>query len=170
VISENGQSMQAVIGKLLSDQSATLALAESCTGGLLANWLTHVAGSSHYFLFSGVTYANQAKIDVLGVRRQTLDTYGAVHEKTTREMAEGARRVAGSTYGLATSGIAGPDGGSEDKPVGTVCIGFAGPDRSYGRRLFFPFGKRLMNKKIFAMAALDVLRRELLGIAEPRDP
>ncbi|MGD8702745.1 MAG: CinA family nicotinamide mononucleotide deamidase-related protein [Desulfosarcina sp.] len=170
VISENGQSMQAVIGKLLSDQSATLALAESCTGGLLANWLTHVAGSSDYFLFSGVTYANQAKIDVLGVRRQTLDTHGAVHEKTAREMAEGAQRVAGSTYGLSTSGIAGPDGGSDDKPVGTVCIGFAGPDRSYGRRLYFPFGKRLMNKKIFAMAALDILRKELLGIAQPRDP
>ena len=159
--------MQAVIGSLLSKQSATLALAESCTGGLLANWLTHVAGSSEYFLFSGVTYANQAKMDVLGVSRTTLDTCGAVHEKTAREMAEGARRVAGSTYGLSTSGIAGPDGGTEDKPVGTVCIGFAGPDGSFGRRLFFPFGKRLMNKKIFAMAALNILRKELLKIGEP---
>ena len=166
VISENGESMQAVIGKLLLEQSATLALAESCTGGLLANWLTHVAGSSGYFLFSGVTYANQAKVDVLGVAPHTLATCGAVHEETARQMAEGARRLAGSTYGLATSGIAGPDGGTDEKPVGTLCIGFADPDRSFGKRLFFPFGKRLMNKKIFAMAALDVLRKELLGIAD----
>ena len=118
--------MQAIIGELLNKQSATLALAESCTGGLLANWLTHVAGSSEYFLFSGVTYANQAKIDVLGVRRSTLEVHGAVHEQTALEMAEGARRVAGATYGLSTSGIAGPDGGSAEKPVGTVCIGLAG--------------------------------------------
>jgi len=166
VISENGESMQAVIGKLLVEQSATLALAESCTGGLIANWLTHVAGSSEYFLFSGVTYANQTKMDVLGVEPQTLDAYGAVHEETARQMAAGARRVAGSTYGLATSGIAGPGGGTEEKPVGTVCIGFDGPERSFGKRLFFPFGKRLMNKKIFAMAALDVLRRELMGTSE----
>ena len=105
------------------------------------------------------------RVDVLGVDPQTLERYGAVHEKTAQQMAEGARRVAGSTYGLATSGIAGPDGGTAEKPVGTVCIGFAGPGRSFGKRLFFPFGKRLMNKKIFAMAALDVLRKELLGIS-----
>ena len=79
-------------------------------------------------------------------------------------MAEGVKRIAGSTYGLSTSGIAGPDGGTDEKPVGTVCVGFAGPNRSFGRRLYFPFGKRLMNKKIFAMAALDMLRKELLGI------
>ena len=133
---------------------------------MVASWLTDVAGSSAYFLLSAVTYANQAKQDMLGVSRKTLETHGAVHEETAREMAEGARRVAGSTFGLSTSGIAGPDGGTKDKPVGTVCVGFAGPDRSYGRRFFFPFGKRLMNKKIFAMAALDVLRKELKQIRE----
>ena len=164
VISDRGESMQAVIGAMLGERSATLALAESCTGGLVANWLTDVAGSSAYFLLSAVTYANQAKLDLLGVSRNTLSAHGAVHEKTAREMAEGVRRIAGADYGLSTSGIAGPDGGTADKPVGTVCIGFAGPDRSFGRRLFFPFGKRLMNKKIFAMAALDILRRELSGI------
>ena len=166
VISENGESMEAVVGSLLLKIAATLALAESCTGGLLANWLTNVAGSSDYFLFSGVTYSNQAKIDVLGVKPETVETHGAVHEETAREMAEGARRVAGATYGLSTSGIAGPDGGTEDKPVGTVCVGFAGPERSFGRRLYFPFGKRLMNKKIFAMAALDIFRKELLKPGE----
>ena len=163
VISENGERMEAMVGRLLLERSATIGLAESCTGGLLANWLTNVAGSSAYFLFSGITYSNQAKIDVLGVTPETLERYGAVHEETAREMAEGVRRVAGSTYGLSTSGIAGPDGGAEDKPVGTVCVGYAGPDRSFGRRLYFPFGKRLMNKKIFSMAALDTLRKELLA-------
>ncbi len=166
VISAQGDSMQAVIGVLLKEQAATLALAESCTGGLMASWLTDVAGSSEYFRFSAVTYSNQAKYDVLGVDRTTLDSHGAVHEETARQMAQGARRVAGATYGLATSGIAGPDGGTQDKPVGTVCIGFAGPDRSFGKRFFFPFGRRLMNKKIFAMAALDMLRKELLGIGK----
>jgi len=163
VVSENGEAMEAVVGKLLVEKSATLALAESCTGGLVANWLTNVAGSSAYFLFSAVTYSNPAKMDVLGVKPQTLEHHGAVHEETAREMAEGARRVAGATFGLSTSGIAGPDGGSDEKPVGTVCIGFAGPGRSFGRRLYFPFGRRLMNKKIFAMAALDILRKELMA-------
>lgn len=164
VISINGETMEAVVGKLLLEKAATLSLAESCTGGLLANWLTNVAGSSDYFLFSGVTYSNRAKMDVLGVKPETLEKYGAVHEQTVREMAEGAREVSGATYGLSTSGIAGPDGGTEEKPVGTVCIGLAGSDQSFGRRLYFPFGKRLMNKKIFAMAALDLLRKELLKI------
>jgi nicotinamide-nucleotide amidase len=164
VISESGEKMEAVVGRLLMEKKATIGLAESCTGGLLANWLTNVAGSSAYFLFSGVTYSNQAKIDVLGVKPDTLEGYGAVDEETAREMAVGVRRLAGATYGLSTSGIAGPDGGTGDKPVGTVCVGYAGPDRSFGRRLYFPFGKRLMNKKIFCMAALDILRKELLGI------
>ncbi|MCB2149635.1 MAG: CinA family nicotinamide mononucleotide deamidase-related protein [Deltaproteobacteria bacterium] len=166
VISENGERMETVVGRLLLERSATIGLAESCTGGLMASWLTDVAGSSAYFLFSGVTYSNPAKIDVLGVRPETLERYGAVHEETAREMAEGVKRVAGSTYGLSTSGIAGPDGGTDEKPVGTVCVGFAGPHRSFGRRLYFPFGKRLMNKKIFAMAALDILRKELLDAGE----
>ncbi|BBO89029.1 CinA family nicotinamide mononucleotide deamidase-related protein [Desulfosarcina ovata] len=161
VISEHGESMQAAVGRLLIEKEATLAVAESCTGGLIADWLTNVAGSSNYFLFSGVTYSNRAKIDVLGVSPETIDRYGAVSEQTAREMAEGARRVAGATYGLATSGIAGPDGGTDEKPVGTVCVGFAGPDGARSRRLNFSFGKRLMNKKIFAMAALDLLRKEI---------
>jgi nicotinamide-nucleotide amidase len=163
VISATGERMEVVVGKLLSQRLATLGLAESCTGGLIADWLTNVAGSSDYFLFGGVTYSNQSKMELLGVKPDTLARHGAVHEETAREMAVGARRVAGATFGLSTSGIAGPDGGSPEKPVGTVCIGFAGPDRSFGRRLYFPFGQRLMNKKIFAMAALDILRKELIN-------
>jgi nicotinamide-nucleotide amidase len=162
LVSQHGESMERVVGNLLREGAATLALAESCTGGLMANWLTNVAGSSDYFVFSGVTYSNRAKIDVLSVKKETIETYGAVHEDTAREMAKGARRLAGATYGLATSGIAGPGGGTDEKPVGTVCIGFAGPNGSFGERKTFRFGKRLMNKKMFAMAALDVLRRELM--------
>jgi nicotinamide-nucleotide amidase len=162
VLSIEGQHMPQVVADFLLAQKATVALAESCTGGLIANWLTDIAGSSGYFLFSGVTYANEAKMDVLGVPQAILEQHGAVHEETAKAMAEGARQVAGSTYGLATSGIAGPDGGTDDKPVGTVCIGLATPTETIGRRLHFPFGKRLMNKTVFAVTALNMLRKELI--------
>jgi nicotinamide-nucleotide amidase len=145
-----------------------LALAESCTGGLVANMLTDESGSSDYFVFSGVTYSNQSKSDILNVSKETIDRYGAVHENTAKEMALSARKISGTTYGLATSGIAGPAGGTEDKPVGTVCIGLATARKCTGQRFHFWFGNRIMNKKMFAVAALEVLRRELLGINPPR--
>jgi nicotinamide-nucleotide amidase len=160
--SESGEDLAAVVGRLIAQKNATLALAESCTGGLIANWLTNTAGASDYFLLSAVTYANQAKQDLLGVSADTLDRHGAVHEQTAREMALGVRRAAGATYSLATTGIAGPSGGSEEKPVGTVCIAVAGPDETLGRRFHFPFGQRLQKKRIFAAAALDMLRHFLL--------
>jgi nicotinamide-nucleotide amidase len=163
VLSLNGESMEEVVGRLLLEKKATLALAESCTGGLIASRMTDVAGSSRYFLFSGVTYSNDAKEKVLGVSPETLQKYGAVHEETAREMALGAKRVAGATYGLSTSGIAGPDGGTPEKPVGTVCIGLATPEASKGLRFQFSGGERLRNKTLFAIKALDLLRRELMG-------
>lgn len=162
VFSVDGESMEAVVGGLLRRKKANLAVAESCTGGLLSHWITNVAGSSDYFLFSGVTYSNEAKIKVLGVLPETIELYGAVHEETAKEMAEGARRVSGAAYGLATTGIAGPGGGTDEKPVGTVCVGIATPDAVKGYRFNFTSGNRSMNKKIFAMKALDLLRRELL--------
>lgn len=165
VFSEDGESMETVVGRLLLARKATLAVAESCTGGLVSHWLTNVPGSSGYFLFGGVTYANSAKSGVLGVGLQTLARVGAVHEETVREMACGARRVAGADYGLATSGIAGPDGGTPEKPVGTVCIGLAGPQGAEAFRFRFDSGRRLANKTLFAMRALDLLRRELLKAA-----
>jgi nicotinamide-nucleotide amidase len=161
VFSVDGGSMEAVVGGLLTRKKETLAVAESCTGGLISHWLTNVPGSSGYFLFSGVTYSNEAKTNVLGISSEILTRYGAVHQETVKNMAQGVRRVAGSTYGLATSGIAGPDGGTDEKPVGTVCIGLATPHFVKGFRFFFPFNKRSRNKKIFAMKALDLLRREL---------
>ena len=168
VFSQQGDPMEKVVGHLLREKQATVALAESCTGGLISDLLTSVSGSSDYFLFSGVTYSNQAKIAILKVSKETIIAHGAVHEETVREMALGARNICGATYGLATSGIAGPTGGTPEKPVGTVCIGLATPHGTAGHRFHFWFGHRTMNKQVFAIAALEVLRRELLGLDPPR--
>jgi len=162
VFSLRERTLAAEVGALLEEKGATLALAESCTGGLVANWITNTTGSSNYFLFSAVTYSNESKIKVLGVSEKTLTEKGAVDEETAEQMAEGARRTAGADYGLATTGIAGPGGGTEAKPVGTICIGLATGKESISRRFTLSFGRRLMNKRLFAMMALDLLRRHLI--------
>jgi nicotinamide-nucleotide amidase len=164
VVSEAGESLEAAVGRMLVDRGATLAVAESCTGGLIADRLTDVPGSSAYFLMSAVTYADAAKVRLLGVSKATLASHGAVDEVTVGEMAAGARRVSGADYALATSGIAGPDGGTPDKPVGTVCIGLATPRDLATKRFTFFFGRRILNKRIFAATALDLLRRRLLSV------
>jgi len=163
VFSDSGQSMEHVVGMLLHEKNATLAVAESCTGGLIANLLTDVPGSSDYFLLSAVTYANQAKMKILDVNAKTLEKNGAVSEQTASEMAMGARNVVDATYGLATSGIAGPGGGTDDKPVGTVCIGLATPLSATAHQFYFPHHSRKKTKYIFAVTALDLLRKELLS-------
>jgi nicotinamide-nucleotide amidase len=168
VLSLHGDSMEKTIGQLLKAKHATVAVAESCTGGLISHMLTRIPGSSDYFVFCGVTYSNQAKIDILNVTAETIENHGAVHEETAKEMALGVQRLSGATYGLATSGIAGPTGGTKDKPVGTVCIGLATPHVCAGHRFHSWFGDRTLNKKVFAVAALDVLRHELLGIDPPQ--
>jgi nicotinamide-nucleotide amidase len=164
VLSDTGQPMEKVVGMHLHERNATLAVAESCTGGLIANLLTDVPGSSDYFLFSAVTYANQAKMKILNVKAETLDRHGAVSEQTAAEMARGAKNIVNATYGLATSGIAGPGGGTDNKPVGTVCIGLVTPFSAAARRFNFTHLSRRMNKHIFALTALDMLRRELIGV------
>ncbi len=161
IFSTAGESMEQVVGKLLLKQNAIVALAESCTGGLIASRLTDVPGSSGYFLFSGVTYSNEAKINVLGVPAGIIEKYGAVSEECAKEMAKGVRRISGADYGLSVSGIAGPSGGTKEKPVGTVCMGLATPDKVIGHRFLMQFATRKMNKSMFAMKALDILRREL---------
>ncbi|MBC2715431.1 MAG: CinA family nicotinamide mononucleotide deamidase-related protein [Desulfobacteraceae bacterium] len=162
VFSLEGRSMEAEIASLLIKSRVTIGVAESCTGGLIAHLLTNIAGSSDYFLFSGVTYSNEAKVSILGVSEKTLKTYGAVSEETVREMADGARRISGATCGLATSGIAGPTGGTDEKPVGTVCVGISMKDKTLGYRFHSPFKERLSNKQIFAICALDLLRKQIL--------
>ncbi len=162
ILSNTGESLEQVVGKLLRARNETLAVAESCTGGLIADLITEVPGSSDYFKLSAVTYANSAKIKILGVASGTLDIHGAVSEETAGEMAQGVQRISGASYGLATSGIAGPGGGTDDKPVGTVCIGLATFDSVIRRRYHFTFDNRRLNKRIFAAAALELLRRKLL--------
>ena len=164
VFSNAGESLEEAVGNLLRSHRATLAVAESCTGGLIADRLTEIPGSSDYFVLSAVTYANQAKINILGVASGMLDRHGAVSEETVKEMARGVQHISGATYGLATSGIAGPGGATDDKPVGTVCIGLATSDSVSGRCYHFSFANRGMNKRIFAATALELLRRELLNI------
>ncbi len=162
VFSTEGHSMAQTLGQLLAEKQATVAVAESCTGGLIASQLTDVPGSSDYFLFSGVTYANAAKEEILGVPRDVLVQHGTVHPETARHMALGARKISGADYAIATSGIAGPGGGTDEKPVGTLCVGLATPQSSRGFRYNFPFRDRGQNKKLFAAVAMNKLRKELL--------
>ena len=164
MISDAGEPMEKVVGDLLRQNAASLALAESCTGGLIADLITNVPGSSDYFVFSAVTYSNHLKMKILDVDQRTLNRYGAVSEQTAKEMACGVQRVSEATYGLSVSGIAGPGGGTKDKPVGTVCIGIASANFAHGYRFNFTSENRRMYKRVFATAALDLLRRELLGI------
>ena len=159
-----GESMEEVVGRRLSERNATVALAESCTGGLIAHRLTNVSGSSDYFLFSAVTYSNEAKMRVLGVRKETLKTFGAVSEQTAGEMSEGARKISGAVFSLSTTGIAGPTGGSLSKPVGTVCIGLSSSEGTFTSRYVFSSVDRIRNKEIFAVTAMDLLRRKLEGL------
>ena len=163
VVSLTGLSLEAEVGRLLKQRGQTLAVAESCTGGLISHLITEVPGSSEYLLLSAVTYANAAKIKVLGVSSETLAAHGAVHETTALEMAQGARQVSGANWAVSTTGIAGPGGGPTRKKVGTVCIGLAGPGGAHARQYHFTFDDRGRNKKIFAAMALEVLRRQLAG-------
>ncbi len=161
-LSAEGKSLEAIVGSLLRELQLTVSVAESCTGGLISHLLTNVSGSSDYFLMAGVTYANQAKMKLLGVSEETLRRCGAVHERTAEEMADGMRKFSGTDYALATTGIAGPTGGTEEKPVGTLCVGLAGAGGVESGRFCFSLPERLMNKQIFAATALDVLRKRLL--------
>ncbi|MCU0598710.1 MAG: CinA family nicotinamide mononucleotide deamidase-related protein [Desulfobacterales bacterium] len=164
VFSTEGHAMETEVGEVLKQNHLTIAVAESCTGGLISHMLTNVAGSSEYFLLSAITYSNQAKQNLLGVSSETIEKYGAVHEETVRQMADGIRRISGADIGLSVSGIAGPTGATADKPVGTVCIGISMSGELIGRRFQSPFQERLSNKQIFAICALDMVRRELMRL------
>ncbi|KPA18923.1 Competence-induced protein CinA [Candidatus Magnetomorum sp. HK-1] len=162
IVSLNGIPMQKVVGDLLKQNKQTLAIAESCTGGLIAHLLTQVAGSSEFFLCSAVTYANESKMKILDVSPETLQNYGAVSQETVQEMAIGIRQKIGSDYALATSGIAGPSGGTPEKPVGTICMAVAYESGVHFQKVVLPFGTRTQKKELFAMVAMDMLRRTLL--------
>jgi len=162
IFSDNDEALEEVVVRLLKRRNQTLATAESCTGGLMANRITNVSGASEVFLAGYVTYSNSAKIDVLHVDPKLIDKHGAVSEAVARAMAEGARARAASQYGLATTGIAGPTGGSDEKPVGTVYIALAsGNSETVAKKFVFPTDRETF-KQLAAQAALDLLRRRLL--------
>lgn len=149
-------SLEAQIGNLLRQRRWRLALAESCTGGLLGHRITNVPGSSDYFLGGIVAYAYEAKVNLLGVRWETLERYGAVSRETVLEMARGARERLGAEVALSISGIAGPGGGTPEKPVGTTWIGLVAPDTEQAHRFQFR-GDRETNKQQATEEALRLL-------------
>jgi nicotinamide-nucleotide amidase len=163
IVTTEQQELEDVVVGLLRANEATLAVAESCTGGLLANRITDVPGSSLVFLEGNVTYSNDAKMRTLGVSSELLSTVGAVSEEVARAMADGALERSGATYALSTTGIAGPDGGTDQKPVGTVFIGFASRgSATLVEKEFFPTD-RLSFKRICTQHALEMIRRKILG-------
>ncbi|WP_053403864.1 competence/damage-inducible protein A [Persicobacter sp. CCB-QB2] len=156
------ETLETVVGKLLKEKGLTLSTAESCTGGNIAHLITTVPGSSAYFNGSIVAYQNEIKEKILGVKKSTLETHGAVSEATIIEMAEGVRKVLGTDIGVATSGIAGPDGGSAEKPVGTVWIALSDGERTTTRH--FLMGKnREWNIQLSSYAVLNMIQRFLRG-------
>ncbi|MEY2539559.1 MAG: nicotinamide-nucleotide amidase [Verrucomicrobiota bacterium] len=161
IFSAEDETLEQVIITLLASRKETLALAESCTGGLLANRLTNVPGASDVFIAGYVTYANTAKIDILRVDPELIEQHGAVSQPVARAMAEGARARAGSTYALATTGIAGPAGGSAEKPAGSVFVALASAEETIARKFFFPNDRETF-KQMTAQAAFELLRRKLL--------
>lgn len=158
--SHDDSELPIVLGRELQARGATLATAESCTGGMIGQLMTAVAGSSAYFLGGVIAYANEVKMQVLGVHSQTLEAHGAVSEATVIQMAEGARRLLGSTYAVAVSGVAGPGGGSSEKPVGTVHLAVAGPEGTVTRKIFYP-GDREQVRRATAFSALNLVHKVL---------
>jgi nicotinamide-nucleotide amidase len=161
IFSAADETLEEVVVKLLAQRNQTVAVAESCTGGLLANRLTNVPGASAVFLAGYVCYANRTKIDMLNVDPQLIETHGAVSEQVARALSEHARARAGSNYALATTGVAGPGGGSPEKPVGTVYIALAGSGGTIMKKLFFPTDRDTF-KQIATQAALELLRRKII--------
>ena len=155
------RTLEGAVGRLLQEQGLTIALAESCTGGLIGRRVTEVAGSSEYFLEGFVTYSNEAKMRTLGVPAEVLQKHGAVSAETAEAMAVGARKVSGADVAVSVTGIAGPGGGSEEKPVGTVFVGYSDADGVRSIKLTLP-GDRYLVRWRASQAALDMVRRQLL--------
>ncbi len=160
IFSRRDETLEQVVGDLLRWRGYSLATAESCTGGLLAGRITEVAGSSEYFLEGVVTYSNEAKMRMLGVPKEMLETHGAVSEPVASAMASGVRKLADSTFGIGITGIAGPGGGTEEKPVGLVYIALADDETVMARKFIFP-GDRQFIRILSVNAALDMLRRRI---------
>ena len=163
VVGVGERKLEEVVAELLRERKRTIGVAESITGGLIASRLTDVPGSSAYLLAGVVAYANDAKVKALGVSPESLASHGAVSEPVARQMAEGIRRAAGADIGLATTGIAGPDGGSAEKPVGTLWLALADGAGTIAHR-YQLMTDRARNKELASQLALDWVRRRLLGL------
>jgi nicotinamide-nucleotide amidase len=161
IFARNEQSLEEVVGMFLVLKNANIATAESCTGGLVAERLTNVPGSSRYFISGVVCYSNEWKMELAGIPPLLLEMQGAVSPEVARGLAEGIRTRMGTTIGVGITGIAGPDGGSVEKPVGTVHIAVATPTETVNRRFLFP-GDRERVRWQASQAALDMVRRELM--------
>jgi len=158
-------TLAAQVGALLVQRGERLALAESCTGGWVGHLCVTEAGSSAWFEQGAITYSNEAKVTMLGVSTTTLEEHGAVSTEVALEMAKGVARAAEVAWGLAITGIAGPSGGSEKKPVGTIHIAVSGPSIERCRKLFLPTGSRTITRQYSAHIALDILRRQLIRLS-----
>lgn len=163
----SNEPLEVSVGRLLLQKKHTLAIAESCTGGLLTHRLTNVPGSSAYIIASVIAYAYEAKVAALGVAWDTLNRFGAVSAETVTAMARGAREKFSATLGLAITGIAGPGGGTPEKPVGLVYLALADARQTIVERHVWQ-GNRLQNKEQSAQAALELLDRYLTGDAGRR--
>ena len=161
IYSDQDDRLEKCIGRMLAENGKTVSAAESCTGGLISSLFTSVPGSSEYYLGSVTSYANSVKTGILGVPAEIIEEYGAVSEECVREMAEGVRRITGSDFSVATSGIAGPGGGSETKPVGLVCIGVSSQMGTETYKMVFK-GDRKRNIDRFAANALNILRKKII--------
>jgi nicotinamide-nucleotide amidase len=163
IYSTDNKNLEEVTGEMLIKNNITLSLAESCTGGLIASRLTDIPGISSVFNRAFVTYSNEAKMENCGVNSDTLEKYGAVSRETAVEMAEGVRKAAGTDLGLSVTGIAGPGGGTETKPVGLVYIALADKDKVVCRKLQTT-GDRNRIRNFTALTAFDMIRRYILGL------
>ena len=165
IVGENDDTLGDIVIGLLQQQKKQLTLAESCTGGMIASNITAVSGASSVFGAGFVSYSNAIKESVLGVNAALIDEHGAVSEPVVRAMAEGALQRSAANCVIAVSGVAGPEGGTDDKPVGTVWVAWGGVDKLYAHRFHYPVGRKMFQTIISALA-LDLLRRYLLGTNE----
>ena len=164
IFSREEESLEEVVAKLLKERGLTISLAESCTGGGLANALTNVTGASAYFERGIISYSNASKVEILKVLEDTLAEHGAVSLEVARQMAEGVKSISGTDLGISITGIMGPTGATTDKPVGLVYIGLC--DEKVCTAKEFRFGDdRIINKQRTIQAALDMIRKHLLGIS-----
>jgi len=163
VFGRNDETLEAKVGQLLTEKSMTLATAESCTGGLIGHRLTQISGSSRYYKEGFIVYSNEAKASRLGVEKKLLEDHGAVSEPVARSMAEGVCRVTGADIGVSVTGIAGPTGGSEEKPVGLTYIAVNDADGNWCGKYIYTHD-RTKNKERVAQTALNLVRMRLLGL------